>query len=303
MQAQTSPRQPDASMTVPPACLLSAAFAQPSISTGKERDTESGLDYFGARYYSSSMGRFMSPDWSKTPQGVPYADLTNPQSLNLYQYMRNNPLGGVDKDGHCPGWLQGVCDFGQSRLNAATGNGWNTNAQLAAQAQPQANVTTTQSYSIANLPDMTTVQVAPFSNEVIQAGGNYGIGSGGLSYVPSSGNIFMTGGVGPPSDPGVFLGAGTTNNLDQSGFTVGGSAFFGPGGGVSGDPTEGNYTTLMGVGTPGASVMTTGWTVPIGSVPAATFNMGLPTIPAQSATQLSEGVYTYNECAAFGGDC
>ena len=30
--------------------------------TGKERDTESGLDYFGARYYTSSMGRFMSPD-------------------------------------------------------------------------------------------------------------------------------------------------------------------------------------------------------------------------------------------------
>lgn len=32
--------------------------------TGKERDTESGNDYFGARYYASSMGRFMSPDWS-----------------------------------------------------------------------------------------------------------------------------------------------------------------------------------------------------------------------------------------------
>jgi RHS repeat-associated protein len=30
--------------------------------TGKERDTESGLDYFGARYYASSMGRWMSPD-------------------------------------------------------------------------------------------------------------------------------------------------------------------------------------------------------------------------------------------------
>jgi RHS repeat-associated protein len=41
--------------------------------TGKERDTESGNDYFGARYYASSMGRWMSPDWSKTPEGVPYA--------------------------------------------------------------------------------------------------------------------------------------------------------------------------------------------------------------------------------------
>ncbi|MHB8889968.1 MAG: RHS repeat-associated core domain-containing protein [Acidobacteriaceae bacterium] len=36
--------------------------------TGKERDAESGLDYFGARYYSSAMGRFMSPDWEEIRQ-------------------------------------------------------------------------------------------------------------------------------------------------------------------------------------------------------------------------------------------
>ena len=35
------------------------------LFTGKERDTESGNDYFGARYYASTMGRFMSPDPSK----------------------------------------------------------------------------------------------------------------------------------------------------------------------------------------------------------------------------------------------
>jgi RHS repeat-associated protein len=71
--------------------------------TGKERDTESGLDYFGARYYASNMGRFMSPDWASNPQAVPYASYADPQSLNLYTYMRNNPLGGVDPDGHWPG--------------------------------------------------------------------------------------------------------------------------------------------------------------------------------------------------------
>lgn len=70
--------------------------------TGKTHDQESGNDYFGARYYSENMGRFLSPDWNKNPQGVPYADFTNPQTLNLYQYMRNNPLGGVDPDGHDP---------------------------------------------------------------------------------------------------------------------------------------------------------------------------------------------------------
>jgi RHS repeat-associated protein len=73
-----------------------------SRCTGKERDAESGNDYFGARYYESSMGRFMSPDWSASPTGVPYASLSDPQTLNLYGYMRNNPLGGTDPTGHCP---------------------------------------------------------------------------------------------------------------------------------------------------------------------------------------------------------
>jgi RHS repeat-associated protein len=69
--------------------------------TGKERDPESGLDNFGARYNSSNIGRFMSPDWSSAPMGVPYADFRNPQSLNLYSYAKNNPTTYVDRDGHC----------------------------------------------------------------------------------------------------------------------------------------------------------------------------------------------------------
>jgi len=70
--------------------------------TGKERDTESGLDYFGARYYGSSMGRFMSPDWNESPLPLPFADLDNPQSFNFYSYVLNNPLGQSDEDGHRP---------------------------------------------------------------------------------------------------------------------------------------------------------------------------------------------------------
>jgi RHS repeat-associated protein len=77
-----------------------------SRSSGKERDTESGLDYFGARYYGSNMGRFMSPDWSAKAEPVPYSKLDNPQSLNLYSYTLNNPLSNVDTDGHaCSGIL------------------------------------------------------------------------------------------------------------------------------------------------------------------------------------------------------
>jgi RHS repeat-associated protein len=68
--------------------------------TGKERDTESGLDYFGARYYGSSMGRFQSPDYDQLPDTVPYADFSNPQSLNLYGYAGNRPVSGADANGH-----------------------------------------------------------------------------------------------------------------------------------------------------------------------------------------------------------
>jgi len=69
--------------------------------TGKEHDTETGLENFGARYDSSGMGRFMTPDWSGKPQGVPYAEFDDPQSLDLYVYVRDNPTTRTDKDGHC----------------------------------------------------------------------------------------------------------------------------------------------------------------------------------------------------------
>ena len=64
--------------------------------TGKERDAESGNDYFQARYYASTMGRFMSPD----PGWFSAADPTDPQSWNLYSYARNNPLINIDPDGY-----------------------------------------------------------------------------------------------------------------------------------------------------------------------------------------------------------
>jgi len=76
--------------------------------TGKERDSESGLDEFGARYYSSSLGRFMIPDWAAKPTTVPYANFGNPQSLNLFSYVNNNPTTIRDLDGHCPDGMD-VC--------------------------------------------------------------------------------------------------------------------------------------------------------------------------------------------------
>jgi RHS repeat-associated protein len=80
--------------------------------TGKERDAETGLDYFGARYLASAQGRFTSPDWSPTPQPVPFADLSNPQTLNLYSYVANNPLRTTDPNGHCGLDLNCWSEFG-----------------------------------------------------------------------------------------------------------------------------------------------------------------------------------------------
>ncbi len=87
-------------MTDATACCTSVASSTASNSTGKERDAESGNDYFGARYYASSMGRFLSPDWSAKVMPIPYAKLDDPQSLNLYSYVLNHPLNSIDPNGH-----------------------------------------------------------------------------------------------------------------------------------------------------------------------------------------------------------
>ena len=67
---------------------------------GKERDSETGNDDFGARYYSNRFGRWLSADWSAVPAPVPYANLTNPQTLNLYSMVADDPETFADLDGH-----------------------------------------------------------------------------------------------------------------------------------------------------------------------------------------------------------
>ncbi|WP_238325813.1 RHS repeat domain-containing protein [Bryobacter aggregatus] len=70
--------------------------------TGKERDAETGLDYFGARYLMAGQGRFGSPDAPLVDQHV-----EDPQSWNLYGYVRNNPLSHVDPTGQACSTLIG----------------------------------------------------------------------------------------------------------------------------------------------------------------------------------------------------
>ncbi|HEY0761036.1 MAG TPA: RHS repeat-associated core domain-containing protein [Pyrinomonadaceae bacterium] len=102
--------------------------------TSKERDVETGLDYFDARYYSPVQGRFISADEftggpdefyefhdlaSQNPTF--YADLTDPQSLNKYQYGYNNPLLYVDPDGH-----QGIREWARRQVRSAATTVMNT---------------------------------------------------------------------------------------------------------------------------------------------------------------------------------
>jgi len=90
--------------------------------TGKERDTESGNDYFGARYYASSMGRWMSPDPSMESE-----ILEIPQTWNRYSYVYNRPLYGTDPDGRCPPCVGAL--IGGAVGGLAEG-GWNLGSQL-----------------------------------------------------------------------------------------------------------------------------------------------------------------------------
>ncbi len=97
-------------------CLYDSS-TRPCCS-GKERDAETGLDYFGARYHSGAQGRFISPDpFNPILEFQPKGDepnvvdearqafdsyLANPQHWNRYTYGLNNPYAYVDKDGRIP---------------------------------------------------------------------------------------------------------------------------------------------------------------------------------------------------------
>jgi RHS repeat-associated protein len=70
--------------------------------TGKERDSETGLDWFDTRYFSGAQGRFTSPDQPFNDQ-----ESSDPQSWNLYSYVRNNPLKFIDPSGRDCVYLNG----------------------------------------------------------------------------------------------------------------------------------------------------------------------------------------------------
>ncbi len=86
--------------------------------TAKERDAETGLDYFLARYFSGPQGRFTSPDEPFNDQ-----DQADQQSWNLYSYTRNNPLRYVDPTGRCSKAADGYTDEGKGLFPGSCSGG------------------------------------------------------------------------------------------------------------------------------------------------------------------------------------
>jgi len=131
--------------------------------TGKERDTESGLDNFGARYDASSMGRFMTPDAFFKDSHV-----GDPQSWNEYAYARNNPLRYVDPNGE-----NATVSTSCSTTNNQTTCNVNISASIAIYAAPGSGLTQEQ-LSGAATTIQNTIQNA-WSGTVQQDGVTYNV--------------------------------------------------------------------------------------------------------------------------------
>jgi RHS repeat-associated protein len=93
-----------------------------SRDTAKERDAESGLDYFGARYYGSALGRFTSTDPNQAS-----ASLFEPQSWNQYSYVWNRPFSYTDPNGKNPLLVTAAIGAG---VGALVGGGFELASQL-----------------------------------------------------------------------------------------------------------------------------------------------------------------------------
>jgi len=86
--------------------------------TGQELD-DTGLQYYGARYYDSSMFHFTQPD-------PIIADMYDPQNLNRFSYVRNNPYKYVDPSGNSPTLVTGVIG---AAVGAVIGGGFSAGSQ------------------------------------------------------------------------------------------------------------------------------------------------------------------------------
>jgi len=148
--------------------------------SGKERDSESGLDYFGARYYNRFQYRFISVDPVINPGAM-----VNPQRWNLYNYCGNNPTRFIDPEGKS--YLEWWPDLQVLRLYSDDGilrGEWNASNYVATGYSPFED----GSYEVNNFYNSETIDAGTPESQY----GSYGW----LTVVGNHGKVIHSGRVG-----------------------------------------------------------------------------------------------------------
>jgi RHS repeat-associated protein len=147
----------------------SAADSTRQKFTQKERDSESGLDYFLARYYSSPQGRFTSAD----PVIIARERVIDPQQLNLYSYARNNPLRFTDPTGEIINEPTGLSEEDQKKYDKWKAAYLSTEAGRAMWAKYRDDQNFTLNVEVADRGNDMANKGAEVHNNVFDANGNY----------------------------------------------------------------------------------------------------------------------------------
>ena len=145
------------------------------------------------------MGRFMSPDWSSNPISIPFARIDNPQTLNLYSYVGNNPLRRFDSNGHldCSGGaLQDVA----CAVTAAAKSVWGWLSGGSGNSSQQTSVTTQQTDDLSGPAGSNNTSMSRMnlmagaipnrSPDFFSASMQFGNISRSMSYMPSTRNLY-----------------------------------------------------------------------------------------------------------------
>jgi hypothetical protein len=227
------------------------------------------------------MGRFLSPDWSAKAEPVPYAKLADPQSLNLYVYVLNNPLSHVDPDGH-------TCKAGDWGCNA-----WNTAAQNWNQIHGIVNQASSKVTEFETNHPRTTkalkggLKVATGAATIgVAATGE--VGSGGLATVPV---VFAVMGGASAIAGGVSDLAGAAFNTDTSKASEAVDAVENPAALITTAVTRGNLKAGAAAGAIGDALVT-GATIK-DLTEGSLGRRGISTAPAGQS--FSEGAKAVNE--------